>query len=70
MRENLQGEETDEVSKVGKETKDGPIVGPKAECLLVGVVLEGLVRLSEGDEDYYSVVDEKSEVFLHLFFSF
>lgn len=70
MRDNLQGEETDNVPEVGKETKDGPIIGPEAEGLLVGVVLESLVSLSEGDKDYNSVVDETSEIFLHLVVSF
>lgn len=70
MRKNLQGEKTNKVSEVGKETKDGPIVGPEAECLLVGVVFKGLVSLSKGDEYYNGVVDETSEIFLHLVVSF
>ncbi len=70
MRDNLLSEEAEDVFEEGEETENGPIVSPETEGLLTGVVLEGNVSLTEGDQNYDSVVNETSEVFLHLFLDF
>lgn len=67
MRDNLLSEETKNVFEEGNETEYGPIVSPQTEGLLAGIVLEGEVSLTKGNQNYDSVVNETSEIFLHLF---
>lgn len=57
MRLGLLSKETDDVSEIPNETEDGPVVGPEAESLVVGVSLEGKVCFPKGNDDYDCVVD-------------
>ena len=69
MNKELLSEETNEVSEIANETKDGPVICPQTESLLIGVGLVGEVSLSQRNDDYDCVVDETSEEFLHFVFS-